>query len=207
MPGYDVKKEQKALYAPPRDEFVLVDVPAMTFFAIDGHGDPNTSPDYAAVVEALFTASYAVKFASKGTLGRDLVVPPLEGLWWSDDLGAFGRREKDEWSWTMMIRQPDWMSDDDLTAVVATTAAKKKLPTLEQLRIDHLDEGRCAQILHIGSYDDEAPTLRRLHDEFVPGHRLELRGRHHEIYLSDARRVAPEKRKTVLRQPVRPAGD
>lgn len=205
VPPLDVKKAQKDLYAPPKDEFVIVDVPPMTFFAVDGHGDPNTSPDYVRALEALYSASYAVKFTSKREHGHDLVVPPLEGLWWAEDMTAFVSRDKAAWSWTMMIRQPDWMSDDELAAVAASTAAKKSLPASDLLRIVHLTEGPSAQILHVGSYDDEGPTLRRLYEEFVPRHGLALHGKHHEIYLSDARRVAPEKLKTVLRHPVRPA--
>ncbi len=130
VPPLDVKKAQKELYAPPKDEFVIVDVPPMTFFAVDGHGDPNTSPDYVRALEALYSASYAVKFTSKREHGRDFVVPPLEGLWWADDMTAFVSRDKAAWSWTMMIRQPDWMSDDELAAArtVLDAAAAALIP-------------------------------------------------------------------------------
>lgn len=201
---YDLKREHAELYAPSAKEFAIVDVPPMRYLAIDGHGDPNSAPSYREAVEALFGVAYAVKFVSKRRLGRDFVVAPLEGLWWADDQGAFVARDKDAWNWTMLIAQPDWIDEDAVASAVAAVRAKAPSPALDRLRLEHLHEGRSAQILHIGSYDDEAPTLARLHDEWMPQHGLTFNGPHHEVYLSDARRTAPEKLRTVLRQPVRP---
>ena len=207
---YDVKREHPELYAPSAKEFAIVDVPGMRYLAVDGHGDPNTAARYRDAVEALFGVAYAVKFASKRMLGRDFVVAPLEGLWWAEDQGAFVARDKGAWSWTLLIAQPDWIDDDAVGAAIDAVRAKsakaggRENPALDELRLEHLHEGPSAQILHVGSYDDEAPTLARLHDEWMPQQGLTFNGLHHEVYLSDARRTAPEKLRTVLRQPVRP---
>ena len=202
---YDVKREHPELYAPSAREFSLVDVPPMRFLAVDGHGDPNVEPSYREAVEALFGVAYAVKFASKRGLGRDFVVAPLEGLWWADDPAAFVARDKAAWSWTMQIAQPDWIDEPSVAAGIEAARAKAPNPALERLRLERRHEGRSVQILHVGAYDDEAPTLARLHDEWMPQHGLTFNGPHHEVYLSDARRTAPEKLRTVLRQPVKPA--
>lgn len=187
-------------------EFRLVDLPANRYLAIDGHGDPNTAPAYSAALETLYPVAYALKFASKRELGRDYVVPPLEGLWWAEDMDAFTTaRDKSRWDWTMLILIPEWLDDAFVDAVVATVRAKKAPPRIDDLRVLPLSEGLCMQTLHVGSFDDEAPLLARLHDEVIPEQGLRLAGLHHEIYLSDARRVAPEKRRTILRQPVAPA--
>jgi hypothetical protein len=199
----DLKRDQRALYAPPTGRFVEVHVPAMRYLAVDGSGRPG-SPAYQQAVEALFAASYAAKFLSKGDLDRDYVVLPLEGLWWSEDMDTFRTREKDRWSWRMLIRQPDWLDEQILTAAVAQARSKDRDPD-GLLRLVELDEGRCLQTLHVGSYDDEGPTLAHLHDEYLPAQGLRPVGLHHEIYLSDARRVAPDKLRTILRQPVAPA--
>jgi hypothetical protein len=200
---YDIKRVHRELYGPPR-EFVLVDVPPMRYLAVDGHGDPNTAPEYAEAVEALFSVSYAVKFRSKRELGRDFVVAPLEGLWRADDPTTFVTREKSAWSWTMLIAQPDRVDDELVAAGVEAVRAKGERPGLERLGLTELHEGASVQILHVGPYDDEGPTLARLHDEWMPQHGVTFDGDHHEIYLSDVRRTAPEKLRTVLRQPVRP---
>jgi len=207
---YDVKREHPELYAPSAKEFAIVDVPPMRFLAVDGRGDPNTAASYREALEALFGVAYAVKFASKRALERDFVVAPLEGLWWAEDQGAFVARDKGAWNWTMLIAQPDWIDEDavaDAVAAVRAKDAKAGNPAnraLDDLRLERLNEGLSAQILHVGSYDDEAPTLARLHDEWMPQHGLTFNGRHHEVYLSDARRTARDKLRTVLRQPVRP---
>lgn len=183
MEKYDIKKDLRSLYS-ARTDFTMVDVAPMTYLAIDGHGDPNTSPAYAAAVERLYKAAYAIKFASKRE-GRDFVVAPLEGLWTADDPTTFVSRDKSAWDWTMLIAQPSWIRTSD------------------DVELRTIAEGRCVQVLHVGSYDDEGPVLARLHDEFMPSRGLSFNGPHHEIYLSDPRRVAPEKLKTILRQPVR----
>ncbi|MFD0591772.1 GyrI-like domain-containing protein [Catellatospora coxensis] len=183
----------------------MVDVPELRYIAVDGHGDPNTATAYPEAVEALFTTAYTLKFASKKGLGRDFVVGPLEGLWRADDPQAFVTRDKQAWSWTMMISQPDWITEDMVRAAVAEAAKKKDNPALAGVRLISLTEGRSVQILHVGSYDDEAPTLDRLHHRYLPDNGLTFNGDHHEIYLSDARRTEPAKLKTILRQPVKPA--
>ncbi|HEX8496191.1 MAG TPA: GyrI-like domain-containing protein [Actinomycetales bacterium] len=200
MDKVDLKAERKDLYAPPRGRFVEVVVPPMRFLTVDGHGDPNTNDDYADAVRSLFATSYAAKFLSKRVLGRDFVVLPLEGLWTADDLTAFERRAKGEWSWTMLIRQPDWIDAALVDRALDTVRTKGSL--LRELELRTLDEGLCVQTLHVGSYDDEAPVLRALHHEHLPAHGLRPTGRHHEIYLSDPRRVAADRLRTVLRQPV-----
>ncbi|MFC0678524.1 GyrI-like domain-containing protein [Lysobacter korlensis] len=197
----DFRTERPDLYSPKADGFSVVDVPPFRFAMIDGRGDPNTSPEYAAAVEALYSVSYAAKFASKAELHRDCVVGPLEGLWDAERMASFLDRSKSEWRWTMMIRQPDWIPPELWEHAIAKAA--KKRPGVANVRLETFTEGLSVQILHIGSYDDEGPTLARLHDEYLPAHGYAETGRHHEIYLSDPRRVAAAKLKTVLRQPVK----
>lgn len=203
MEKFDIKRARRDLYAPPAGRFTLVDVPELGCIAVDGHGDPNTSADYAAALAALYPVAYSIKFASKAA-GRDFAVGPLEGLWRSDDPSVFVTRQKDAWDWTMLIVMPEWITPDDVAAAVAAAGAKKQLAGLPLLAYRTLAEGRCVQIMHVGSYDDEAPTLARLHGEFLPEQGLTFNGDHHEIYLSDPRRTPPDRRKTILRQPVRP---
>ncbi|WP_418275396.1 GyrI-like domain-containing protein [Isoptericola jiangsuensis] len=204
-PKVDLKTLHRASYTAPRGRFVEVDVPTLTYLAVDGEGDPNTSPAYTTAVEALFGLSYAVKFAARARLGRDHVVAPLEGLWTADDPGTFVRREKDAWRWTMLILQPDWVDADLVDDVARQVRTTKDLPGLDRVERRTLTEGRCVQTLHVGSYDDEGPVLAELHEEYLPTHGLTFAGPHHEIYLGDPRRTAPERLRTVLRQPVRPA--
>ena len=185
-------------------EFRLLELPPSRYLAIDGHGDPNTAPAYAQALEALYPVAYALKFASRRELDRDYVVPPLEGLWWAEDMEAFTTaRDKSRWDWTLMILVPEWVGDPLVDEAITTVRTKKSPTRIDDLRILPLSEGTCLQTLHVGSYDDEAPLLQRLHDEVIPGQGLRLAGLHHEIYLSDARRVAPERRRTILRQPVK----
>ncbi|MGC5052158.1 GyrI-like domain-containing protein [Micromonospora sp. DT48] len=198
----DFKKTVDA-YQAPRGRFRIVDVPDMRYLMIDGHGDPNTSPAFTAAVEALYPVAYKLKFASKRDLGRDYVVPPLEGLWWADDMAAFTTsRDKSLWSWTLLLMVPDWIDRAMVDTAVEQAGAKNRPARLDDIRLETLSEGRCVQTLHVGSFDDEAAVLAHLHDEFIPNHGLRMTGKHHEIYLSDFRRVAPEKRRTILRQPV-----
>ena len=203
MEKVDFRKKYKELYNPPVGRFAIVEVPPLTYYMIDGHGDPNVSPDYARAVEALYAASYTLKFISKAELSRDYVVPPLEGIWWASDMDTFIRREKEKWSWTMMIMIPDFI--DGATAQRAIEAATRKqgLPALVKLRVERLEEGTSVQTLHVGSYDAEGPVIRQLHREFLPANGLVEDGHHHEIYIGDPRKTAPERLKTVLRQPVR----
>jgi hypothetical protein len=199
---YDVKRELRELYAPKNRDWALLTVPPQRFLAVDGAGDPNTVPAYAEAVAALYAVAYTLKFASKRA-GRDLVVGPLEGLWYAEDATVFSARDKSAWSWTMLICIPDWLADEAVhEAITAARVKKKDLPGLDRVRIERLDEGLCMQLLHVGSYDDETPALTRLHGEVLPAKGLVERGKHHEVYLGDPRRSAPEKLRTVVRQPV-----
>jgi hypothetical protein len=190
-------------YRARRDRFRITRVPDLRYLMIDGHGDPNTSPAFTEAVEALYPVAYKLKFASKRELGRDYVVMPLEGLWWAEDMDAFtAARDKSRWAWTMMIMVPDWTDQDMFAAAVERAAAGKRPARLDDVRLETLSEGLCVQTLHVGSFDDEADVLRRMHHEFVPDNGLRLAGRHHEVYLSDFRRAAPDKLRTILRQPV-----
>lgn len=181
----------------------LVQVPPLRFLCFDGHGDPNTSPAYAAAVQALFAVSYAAKFAVKKAGGGDFKVSTLEGLWWAQDMGTFLSADKSQWDWTMMIRQPSAATSDLLSQLADDVATKKSLPAARELRLVRFEEGAAAQVLHVGPYATEAATIARLHD-FIrergftfDGHRH----KHHEIYLGDPRRSAPEKLRTIIRQP------
>lgn len=202
MEKTDFKKTLKHLYRPSAKDFALVEVPAMRFVMVDGFGNPNTAPAYKRAVEWLYSVSYALKFASKKQLERDYGVLPLEGLWWAEDMDAFTAGDKDKWSWTAMIMQPDWITDAMFAAAVDKARGKLGEPP-ESLRLDTFDEGLSVQIMHIGPYDAEGPTIARLHQQFIPQNGLTENGHHHEIYLSDPRRVAPEKLKTIIRQPVK----
>jgi len=200
----DVRKDLDS-YRAQRGRFRVLDVPDLRYLMVDGHGDPNTSPAFAEAVGALYPVAYALKFASKRE-GRDYVVPPLEGLWWADDMAAFtGARDKGRWDWTMLLLVPEGVGAELVDAAVAQVGAKKERPArLDDVRFETLSEGRCVQTLHVGSFDDEASLLAQMHDEFIPGSGLRMTGRHHEVYLSDFRRVPREKQRTILRQPVTP---
>jgi hypothetical protein len=178
----------------------LIDVPPMTFVMVDGSGNPNTAPTYQTAIEWLYSTSYALKFAAKAQ-GRDYVVPPLEGLWWAEDPADFVARRKDNWRWTMMIMAPDFITQTMFEEAVAKAAGKLGTAP-DTLRLAPLHEGPSLQVLHIGSYDDEGPIMAQLHDVEMPARGLIFNGHHHEIYLSDARRTAPDKLRTILRQPV-----
>ncbi|WP_285732633.1 GyrI-like domain-containing protein [Nocardiopsis sp. ATB16-24] len=201
----DFKKTLDA-YQARRGRFRIVEVPELRYLMIDGHGDPNTSPAFTEAVQALYPVAYTLKFASRQDHGRDYVVMPLEGLWWADDMAAFTTaRDKSRWSWTLMIMVPDWIDQDMFTTAVERVAAKNRPTRLEDVRMESLAEGRCVQTLHVGPFDEEADVLSAMHDAFIPDNGLRMTGRHHEIYLSDLRRTAPERLRTILRQPVGPA--
>jgi hypothetical protein len=201
MKKLDLKKARKALFSAPRNRFVPLDVPPVSYLMADGHGDPNTTPEYRLAVESLYSTAYTIKFALKAK-ERDFVVMPLEGLWSASDPESFAARRKHEWDWTMMIMVPDYVDEEAFMA--ATVRARDRLGTLTpSLRLERLEEGLCLQALHIGSYDDEGPLLAMLHEQIMPLGGYVFAGRHHEVYLSDPRRTPPEKLKTVIRQPVR----
>ena len=178
MTKIDFKKEWKHLYQPSKKEFQVVDVPPLNFLMVDGHGDPNSAPEYTAAVEALYAVAYKIKFFSKKA-DQDYVVPPLEGLWWAEDMDTFSTaRDKSQWDWTMMIMTPDWITGEYTGQAVEEIAQKKDLPALEKLRWETFSEGLCAQILHLGSYDDEGPVLSRLHAEWMPENGYGFNGKH-----------------------------
>ena len=190
-------------YQAKRGEFRIVEMPELQYLMIDGHGDPNTSTEFSTALETLYPVAYKLKFASKKELGRDYVVPPPEALWWAEGMAAFTtERDKSRWEWTLLLMVPDWITRELFGEVVELVGAKNPPSKLGELRLEALAEGLCVQTLHIGSFDDEGPVLAELHNEFIPAHGLEMTGKHHEIYLSDFRRVAPEKLRTILRQPV-----
>jgi hypothetical protein len=201
MAKIDLKKEYKHLYGPSVRQVVEVDVPSFNFLMIDGMGDPNTSPEYAQAVEALFSVSYKAKFMLKqGGDAIDYAVMPLEGLWWADDMSAFASNDKSNWKWTMMIMQPAFVAQNIINEAISEVQKKKNMPAISKLRYQEFTEGRCAQILHIGPFSEEGPTIERVHG-FIE-EQSEITGKHHEIYLSDIRRAAPDKWKTVIRQPM-----
>lgn len=198
----DVKKVLKPLYQPSAAEVTEAAVPPMTYLMIDGQGDPNTSKAFAAAVEALFAAAYAIKFAvKKGPTGADYGVMPLEGLWWADDMSNFAK-DRSRWEWTLMVMQPSFATRATMAVALADVKAKKDLPALSDIRVGVLKEGRCAQVMHVGPFSQEGPTIERLH-RFIADKGRRLSGRHHEIYLSDMRRTAPSRWKTIIRQPMR----
>ncbi|MBM9461631.1 GyrI-like domain-containing protein [Nocardioides sp. zg-536] len=201
----DLKKDLDC-YAARRGEPRVLDVPPLQYLMVDGHGDPNTAEEYTQALEALYPVAYALKLASKRQLDRDYVVMPLEGLWSAADPETFtSRRDKSQWDWTMMILAPDWITAEQFAAAVAEVERKRSPAALDRVRLAPLVEGRCVQVLHVGSYDDEGPTVAALH-AFAAASGLRPTGRHHEIYLGDPRRTAPERLRTILRQPVAPAG-
>ncbi|WP_269304525.1 GyrI-like domain-containing protein [Aeromicrobium sp. HA] len=189
-------------YSARHGEFEVVTVPPMRYLMIDGHGDPNVAAEYEDSLATLYPMAYALKFLSKKELERDYVVPPLEALWWADDMAAFTTaRDTSQWDWTVLSLVPEWIDDAHVEAARAAVA-RKGAPRLDALRVETLDEGLCVQTLHLGPYDAEGPVLERMHDEVIPARGLVRTGRHHEIYLSDPRRAAPERLRTILRQPV-----
>ena len=201
MAKLDLKKEYRRLYNPSAKECSIVDVPEMRFLMIDGAGDPNTSVAYAEAIEALYAMSYTLKFLSKTTEDVDYVVMPLEGLWWTPDMAEFSTDDKSAWEWTALIMQPGHITAGHVATATDEVRRKKNPPALDRIRFEPYREGLAVQIMYFGPYADEAPTIERLH-QFAKDSGYQLRGRHHEIYLGDPRRTAPEKLRTVIRQPV-----
>jgi len=201
----DLRKQFKHLYQPSAKQFSIVDVPPLPFLMIDGAGNPNTSQDYRDALETLYGLSYTLKFGVKlGKYGKqkvDYPVMALEGLWWADDMRAFSSARKDEWKWTAMIMQPDIITPELVELARADLIEKKNPAAAPKIRLEAYHEGLSAQIMYFGPYADEGPTIQRLHD-FIHESGHQLRGKHHEIYVGDPRRTAPEKLKTVIRQPM-----
>jgi hypothetical protein len=205
MKKLDLRKQYKELYTPPSKQVVTVDVPKFNFLMIDGVGDPGTAQAYQDAVAALYGVAYTLKFTIKKQKAIDYPVMALEGLWWVDDVEKFTMAElmgrRDEWQWTMMIMQPDFVTRALVKQAIAEVIKQRGAsPALAKIRLASLREGKCAQIMHIGPYSAEAPNIERLH-AFITDSGHALRGKHHEIYLGDPRRTKPEKLKTILRQP------
>jgi len=203
MEKLDLKKKWKHLYQPPSSAVTAVAVPPLSYLMVDGAGDPNKSPAFGEAVEALMSLAYTLKFSlKKRPGGPDYGVMPLESLWWADDPRVFHLADKSTWQWTAMILQPDFVSQEDVAAAFTEVRKKKNPAALNKVRLETLEEGSAAQILYLGSYADEGPVIQRIHD-FIEESGKSLFGKHHEIYLNDPRRAAPEKLKTILRQPMR----
>ncbi len=201
MDKLDMKKTMKELYSARAERVTAVDVPPGQFLLIDGQGDPNKAAEYGEAIQALYSTAYTLKFTLKNTRGTDFAVMPLEGLWWVPDMRDFSDKAKDDWFWTMMIRMPDFVTVEDVAAARVAAAKRKTLPALEKIRLEAYDEGLAAQVMHIGPYSEEADNIKRVH-EWIAANGYERAGKHHEIYLSDPNRTAPEKLKTIIRQPM-----
>lgn len=198
----DYKKELKHLYKPSSKNIEIVDVPEMNFLMIDGQGDPNTSQEYSDAIEALYAVSYALKFMiKKDALQIDYGVMPLEGLWWVDDKSQFSIDDKSNWKWISMIMQPEHVTPDLFLAACEPVKKKKNPAALSKVRFESFCEGKSVQTMHQGPFSEEGPTIERLHN-FIRENGYTAVGKHHEIYLSDIRKAAPEKWKTVIRQPI-----
>jgi hypothetical protein len=195
----DLRKSLKDLYSPSAKKAVEVEVPEMSFLMIDGRGDP-ASTSYHDAMMALYALAYTLKFSYKKAGVLDYPVMPLEGLWWAEDMAAFTEAKRDAWLWTSMIMLPDQVTAEAVEEAREEAGRKKRLPALPAVRLERFQEGRAAQIMHIGPYSEEGPTIARLH-EFIRERGAQLRGKHHEIYLGDPRRTAPDRLKTVIRQP------
>ncbi|HLE13461.1 MAG TPA: GyrI-like domain-containing protein [Anaerolineales bacterium] len=198
----DYKKDLKQLYFPRVGVYEVVEVPSMKFLMIDGHGDPNDNPVYQEAVSALYTLAYGLRFALKSQ-GVEAVVPPLEGLWWAEDINAFTLERKDRWDWTMMIMQPEMVTPELFAEVRRKAVQKKGVPALERVRLETFAQGLCVQTMYLGAYKDEGPTIAAMH-AFLREYGYDFNGKHHEIYLGDPRKSTPDKLKTVIRQPVKP---
>lgn len=203
MDKFDLKKTLPEYFKVSAGKFSVVNLPKFNYFMVDGKGDPNSDPSYVQAIELLYGASFTLKFKSKNELGQDYVVPPLEGLWWAKDMKSFETRDKSKWSWTMMIMVPSHLSKSFVAQAKNAFHDKKADADVSKLRFDSLNEGLSVQTLHLGPYDAEGPILSKMHNEYMPQNNLVFNGLHHEIYLGDPRKTAPEKLKTVLRQPVR----
>lgn len=199
----DLKKTLKNFYQPSAKEISFVNIPTLNFIMLDGKGDPNISIGYKQAIEALFSLAYALKFSSKKSeINKDYTVMPLEALWWVESGKIFSLDKKEDWQWTVMIMQPEWITESMFKATKTVVAKKKLQLPIDKIYFQAFTEGSCVQILHIGSYQDEAPKIQKMHDAILKANQ-KLCGKHHEIYLNDPRKIAPHKLKTILRQPYR----
>ncbi|MFX0009338.1 MAG: GyrI-like domain-containing protein [Candidatus Hermodarchaeota archaeon] len=199
----DFKKTMKEFYQPSSKEVVMVVVPKMQFLMIDGMGSPGDSKEYQDALAVLYPVAFKTKFLSKAK-GRDYVVPPLEGLWWADNMNDFIQGNRDKWKWTMMIMQPDWITKEMINESIEITKESKPelLKVIPKVRLEQYNEGKAAQIMHIGPYSEEGSTIQKLH-AFIKRQGGTFDGhenKHHEIYLSDPRKANPATMKTIIRQ-------
>ncbi len=202
MEKRDLARELKGLYLPPKERFTLVEVPKLSFLMVDGAGSPEASPAFQEAIQALYSVAYTLKFTSKQEQGLDWKVMPLEGLFWTDASGRLTLDGKGHWNWTLLLLQPEFVTAQEVARAVDVAEKKKALPGLRSLRLEPFHEGLCVQTLYLGAYAEEKPTIERLH-AFIAEEGYTPAGKHHEIYLSDPSRTAPERLKTVIRQPVR----
>jgi hypothetical protein len=201
MKKIDFKKELKHLYNPSSKKVEVVNVPRMNFLMIEGDGGPGAAA-FQDAIEALYSVSYTLKFmAKKSDLDIDYGVMPLEGLWWSDDMSSFVAGNKEKWKWTLMIMQPELVTEKMVNEAISEVKRKKNPISLPLIRFDNYLEGKSAQTMHIGPFSEEGPTVEKVHS-FIEAEDSKPVKKHHEIYLSDIRRAAPEKWKTVIRQPM-----
>ncbi len=197
----DIKKTFGTLYSPRGATCVLVTPPVLPVLAIEGTGDPNTAEAWREAIEALYSTAYTLKFMlKKAGATPNYDVMPLEALWWVSDT-AFSLEDRRNWLWRAIIVQPDFVTDAHVAQAIELARKKKSNPALDHLRFETFDEGLCAQVMHIGPYAEEPPTVQRLL-EFIHAQGYVQSGKHHEIYLSDPQRTAPAKMKTIIRLPI-----
>ncbi len=199
MTDIDLSKTYRDHYS-AGSEPTIVDVPTRGYLMIDGEGDPNTAPAYREAIEALYPIAYGIRAHIKQTRGDAYKVMPLEGLWWAEDMASFAEN-RDGWKWTMMILQPPVTTAEVAGPLIASITNRKDLVAGHLVRFDSMADGLAAQVMHVGPYAAEGPTIAKLHD-FIRAGGWELRGKHREIYLGDPRRTAPEKLRTIIRQPM-----
>lgn len=200
MASIDLTKTYRESYT-AKDTPAVVEIPERPFLMIDGEGDPNTSVAYREALETLYPLAYGLRAEIKKQTGDGYKVMPLEGLWWVPDMSTFTIDDKSDWLWTAMICVPDLATAAMADEVIPTVTANKKLLAGDKASLESFGDGRSAQILHVGPYAGEAPTIEILH-RFIADNGWRRIGKHHEIYLSDPRRSAPAKLRTIIRQPI-----
>lgn len=195
-------KKQLSYYSAKAGKPQIVEVPTMNYLIVDGKGDPNTSTAFTEAIEALYKVSYTLKFMiKKSAKGINYGVMPLEALWWADDMNDYLLGNKDKWLWSAIIMQPEYVTEALYKEALAIAADKKDLPALSKMRFEPITEGLCAQVMYVGPYDQETETISQLHT-FAKEQGYGLNSKHHEIYMNDMRKTAPEKLKTIIRQPI-----
>jgi hypothetical protein len=202
MAKLDLLKQKKDLYSASLNKVTFLTIPPLNYLMINGEGDPNTSQSYKDSLQALYSLAYTLKFTiKKGKPSIDFKVMPLEGLWWVDDMNLFSVKNKRDWNWTMMILQPDFIDNDLVKEMCEQVIQKKGLLLAKKIRLEQYIEGDCAQLLHIGPYSAEGKNIEKLHTT-ISEHGYQHKGKHHEIYLNTPLKTAPEKLKTIIRQPI-----